>query len=467
MVNAQLPNGPQTHPWLQTLEWMKDPLGFMDKYTQKYGDMFTVTVGPVFKPQVFISDSQAIQQILTTDPQQLDSGLEAGVTSPLLGSHSLLCLAGKPHQRQRKLLIPPFHGERMRNYSQVIIEITNKVTQHWYSGESFTLLPTMQAISFEVILKTVFGLKSGERYDKIKELLLEIMNPKNPLTQTLAFLFPALQRDLGSWSPWGHFLELKKQLDQAVYVEIAERRENFDATRTDILSMMLLALDEAGQPMSDEEIRDELITLLVAGHETTATSLAWALYWIHRFPEIKEKLLQELGTLEDVTDATGVMKLPYLNAVCQETLRIYPVAMLMLSRLVKSPLKIGGYEFQPGTLLVPSIYSIHHREDLYPNPKQFNPERFLDRQYAAHEYIPFGGGNRRCIGMAFAWFEMKLVLATLLSQWKLELTTEEFPKPERRRALLGMSESVKLLVKGKRSPSELLSENSNSVAAGS
>jgi cytochrome P450 len=219
--------------------------------------------------------------------------------------------------------------------------------------------------------------------------------------------------------------------------------------------------------MSDEEIRDELITLLVAGHETTATSLAWALYWTHRFPEIKEKLLQELGTLEDVTDATGVMKLPYLNAVCQETLRIYPVAMLMLSRLVKSPLKIGGYEFQPGTLLVPSIYSIHHREDLYPNPKQFNPERFLDRQYAAHEYIPFGGGNRRCIGMAFAWFEMKLVLATLLSQWKLELTTEEFPKPERRRALLGMSESVKLLVKGKRSPSELLSENSNSVAAGS
>ncbi len=133
MVNAQLPNGPQTHPWLQTLEWMKDPLGFMDKYTQQYGDMFTVTLGPVFKPQVFISDPQAIQQILTTDPQHLDSGAEAGVTSPLLGSHSLLCLAGKPHQRQRKLLIPPFHGERMRNYTQVIIEITNKVTQHWHS----------------------------------------------------------------------------------------------------------------------------------------------------------------------------------------------------------------------------------------------------------------------------------------------------------------------------------------------
>ena len=446
MVTVQLPNGPKTHPWLQTLEWMRDPLGYMESCAQEYGDFFTLRIGPLFTPQVFISNPQAIQEIFATDPQQLESGESAGIKSPLLGAQSMVSLEVKPHQRQRKLLLPPFHGERMRTYGQVIREITIQITEKWRPDEPFSLLPSMQAISFDVILRTVFGLEKGERYDRITNLLIEIMNPKQPFLQILTFLFPIFQQDWGDWSPWGHFLRLKQQIDEAINAEIAERRVNFDPNRTDILSMMVAAQDEQGKPMTDQEIRDELITLLVAGHETTATSLSWALYWIHRSPMVQEKLLKELAEVQIDNDPNNFTKLPYLNAVCQETLRIYPVAMLAFNRLVKSPLTIQGYEFEPGTLLVPCIYLTHHREDLYPNSKEFKPERFLERQYSPSEFLPFGGGNRRCIGLAFALFEMKIVLATILMQWKLGLGSSKPVTPIRRGALLGPSEGVKMIV---------------------
>lgn len=446
MAMVQLPNGPKTHPWLQTVEWMRDPLGYMESCAQEYGDFFTLKVGPLFSPQVFISNPQAIQEIFATDPQQLDSGRSAGVSSFLLGAQSLVSLEGKPHQRQRKLLLPPFHGERMRTYGQVMREITQEVTEKWQKDQPFAVLPSMQAISFDVILRTVFGLEKGERYDQITELLIEIMNPKRPVLQLLTFLFPLLQKDWGDWSPWGHFVRLKQQLDDAIYTEIAERRANFDPNRTDILSMMVAACDEQGQPMTAQEIRDELITLLAAGHETTASSLAWALYWIHRSPMVLEKLLQELAGVDQNNDPNEFAKLPYLNAVCQETLRMYPVAMLAFNRLVKSPLTIQGYQFEAGTLLIPCIYLTHHREDLYPNSKQFKPERFLDRQYSSSEFLPFGGGNRRCIGLAFAMFEMKIVLATILTQWQMKLASSKPVKPVRRGFLLGPSEGVKMIL---------------------
>jgi cytochrome P450 len=250
-------------------------------------------------------------------------------------------------------------------------------------------------------------------------------------------------------SPWGKFMRLRYQVDELIYAEIHQRRLQPDSSRNDILSLMMAATDESGQPMSDEELRDELVTLLIAGHETTATSIAWALYWIHRHTEVQEKLLQELDTLGDNPDPNVVLRLPYLNAVCSETLRLYPVATLALNRVVKSPLEIMGYKFEPGTLLVPCIYLTHHREDIYPEPKQFKPERFLDRQYAPYEYLPFGGGNRRCIGLAFALFEMKIVLATLLSHWQMELPDSKPVLPVRKGALLGPSQGVRMVATGK------------------
>ena len=296
----------------------------------------------------------------------------------------------------------------------------------------------------------MFGLEDGARYEKLKELLIALLNPKQPIWRAIMLLFPVLRRDLGSWSPWGRFLRLRSSIDELIYAEIQERRSHPDSSRTDILSLMMAARDEAGEPMTDVELRDELMTLLVAGHETTASSLAWALYWIHHQPQVREKLLQELDSLGENPDANAILRSPYLNAVCSETLRIYPVAMLMFNRVVKSPLSIMGYEFEPGTLLVGSIYLTHHREDLYPQSKQFQPERFLERQFAMSEYLPFGGGNRRCIGMAFALFEIKSVLATVLSNWEMELAESEPVQPIRKGLLSAPKGGVRMLITGKR-----------------
>ena len=193
MSNFKLPDGPKTHPWIQTYQWLKDPLGYMEECTEKYGDIFTLRVGPVFKPQVFISNPQAIQQIFTTDTKQLDSGAPAGIQAGLLGKKSLLALEGKPHQRQRKLLMPPLHGERMLSYGDLIREITQEVTNKWQIGEPFNILSSMQEISFEVILKAVFGLREGPRYQELKKLLLKILNPKQPFVRGLLLVFPLLQ----------------------------------------------------------------------------------------------------------------------------------------------------------------------------------------------------------------------------------------------------------------------------------
>ncbi|MEH2274208.1 MAG: cytochrome P450 [Nostoc sp.] len=464
MSALKLPNGPQTHPWVQTYQWLTNPLEYMEACAKRYGDIFTVQLRQNVAPEVFISNPQAIQQIFTTDPKQLDSGESAGVKSPLLGQQSLLALDGKPHQRQRKLLTPPLHGERMLAYGQLIRSITEQVTSQWQVGEAFSALSTMQAISFQVILKAVFGLEDGPRYEKLKELLIEILNPKVPIVRTLLLIFPALRQDFGAWSPWGKYLRVRQQINELIYAEIRERKAQADSSRTDILSLMMAARDEAGEPMTDQELRDELMTLLVAGHETTATTLSWALYWIHRLPQVHEKLLQELDNLGEQPDFNAILRSPYLNAVCSETLRIYPVTMSALNRVVKSPLRIGGYEFQPGTLLIPSIYLTHHREDLYPEPKQFKPERFLERQFAPYEYLPFGGGNRRCIGMAFALFEMKLVLATVLSHWQMELVDSKPVQPVRHGILFVPAGGVQMLVKGKRLQNQPILQTSSSSA---
>jgi cytochrome P450 family 110 len=251
------------------------------------------------------------------------------------------------------------------------------------------------------------------------------------LTSSVLFI-PALQKDLGAWSPWGKFLRRRAKLNELIYQEIAERRAHFDPDRTDILTLMLAARDESGQPMTDLELRDELMTLLLAGHETTASAITWALYWIVRSPAISERLVRELEECEDLNDAKTLSRLPYLSAVCSETLRIYPVAPITFPRILKEPTVVMGHSFAAGTRLAPCIYLTHHRPDLYPNPDVFDPNRFLTRTYSAYEFIGFGGGNRRCLGMAFALFEMKRVLTTLLTQFRFELSSSQPIHPIRR-----------------------------------
>ena len=449
MLQHKLPQGPQSFSLSQKLQWLTKPLEILETQAQIYGDTFTIP-GLRGISQVVITNPQDIQKFFTADPKQLDSGEEAGVKLPLLGQNSILALSGDRHQRQRKLLMPPFHGERMRAYGKLISEIAEEVTSQWKIDETFSIRSSMQTISFEVIIKAVFGLEEGLRSQQLKAVLLEWLNPQRPLLQTLMLMFPILQRDLGSWSPWGHFLVLRQRMDELIYAEIADRRTKLESSGTDILSLMMAARDENGEQMTDVELRDELMTLLVAGHETTATSLAWAFYWIHHQPQTRDKVLQELNSLGDDRDFNSVSKLPYLNAVCKETLRIYPVTMFSLPRVVKRPLQIADYQFEPGTILSASIYLTHHRQDLYPEPKQFKPERFLEHQFSPYEYLPFGGGNRRCLGYAFAEFEMKIVLANILSHWQLELADSEPVKPVRKGMLIAPSDGVRMVAKGQR-----------------
>jgi len=443
--------GPQTPTFIQTLKWVFTPMSYMEDCAKRYGDIFTMRLGTKFDPLVFVSNPQVLQQILTGDTKQFEApGDFNGIFEFLLGKQSVIMLSGAAHQRQRQLMMPPFHGERMRTYGDTINNITDEIMNQWQIGKPFCTRSATQAITLRTILEAVFGIHKGLRAEKLEKLLKVVLDQTStPLSVTMLY-FPALQKDLGPWSPWGRFLRQRQQVDELLYQEIQERKENPDASRTDILSMLMAAKDETEEGMTDRELRDELMTLLVAGHETTATALAWALYWIHKLPEVRQKLVEELDSLGDHPDANAIFKLPYLNAVCSETLRIYPVGMLTFPRVPKEPVSLEGYDVEAGTVLMGSIYLTHHREDLYPDPKKFKPERFLERQFSPYEFLPFGGGVRRCIGFAFALFEMKIALAKILSSLDLELTDDREVTPVRRGLVTAPNHSIQLVVKGKR-----------------
>jgi cytochrome P450 len=373
-------------------------------------------------------------------------------------------LSGKQHQRQRKLLTPPFHGERMRNYTQVIADITGQVMNELQVSKSFYVRDITQAITLKTIIKAVFGLYEGERAKEMESLLGVMMNKSSSLGGVLMLYFPTLQKDFGAWSPWGKHLRRNQQIDTLIYQEIRERRKQPDSSRTDILSLLMSARDEAGEAMSDQELRDELLTLLVAGQETTATALAWALYWIHKLPDVREKLLKEIDSLGKDIDATAISKLPYLNAVCYETLRIYPVGILTFARVVQTPVNLCGYDLEPDTVLYGNIYLTHHREDLYPESKKFKPERFLEKQFSQSEFLPFGSGARRCIGAAFAMFEIKVALVKILSEYSLALTNNLDVKAARRGLVTAPASPIMMVINDKRNnPDKFVSDKKVSV----
>lgn len=418
----------------QLLQWIVDPLKLLDNSAARYGDCFTADLGRRIQLH-FFSHPQAIEQIFTANPQQFDVGRSNKMLWILwatLGDYSLLLLDGQPHRRQRQLLMPPFHGERMRTYGDLICQTTERAIEMWKPGIPFNIRPVVQQISLQIILKAVFGLADDERYHTMQHhMTTAIQLTANRFGFAMSFV-PLLQQDLGRWSPGGRFWQMRRKTDQLIYDEIQTRREHPDLERTDVLSLLLAARDEQGQPMTDMELRDELVTLLVAGHETTATALSWALYWIHYLPDVKEKLMAELATIVRPFNPMAIARLPYLNAVCSEVLRIYPVAFLAQLRITRVPMTIAGYELEAGSYLAPCIYLSHRRPDLYPDPNRFNPDRFLERQFSAYEYFPFGGSDRRCIGAAFALFEMKLVLATILTQHHLQLMNPVAIAPIRR-----------------------------------
>lgn len=415
-----LPPGSAHPPALQLIEWIADPLSYMESNFRDYGDLFTAR-WQSFVPFVFVNHPEYVQQVLGADPRQFDSGMGATILKPIVGEYSLLLLDGEAHQRQRKLLMPPFHGDRLRTYSEKVTEIADAVLGA-YQGAKVRVRAVMQKISLGIILRVVFGLETGERYTQLEQLLTEMTDAVASPWRASAIFLPWLQQN---WTAWGQFVRRRTAIDRLIFAQIDERRKQ--GLGADILSLMLSAKDEEGNPMTDKEIRDQLLTLLLAGHETTASALSWCLYFIDRDPSIKQRLLNEIKQWDGNTETIG--KLNYLHAVCQESLRLYPIAILTEPRIPRHDFTLGDYTFTAGTPLVPCIYLLHQREDIYKEAKRFNPDRFLERQFSPYEYIPFGGGGRRCIGAAFAMMEMKMVLLSLLCQFDYRILPDRLGRP--------------------------------------
>ncbi|MBD2136407.1 cytochrome P450 [Anabaena sp. FACHB-1237] len=449
---STFPKPPEPN-FIQVLNWVFRPMPYMVECARKYGDLFALKLQSNLPPLLFVHSPEAMQQVLSNDQKELEAPGEINsIFEYLLGKNSVITISGKAHQRQRQLMMPSFHGERMRNYAELIENITTKNINKQPKSKSFNVRNVAQEITLQVMMEAVFGIYEGERAEKLEHLLFEILEQGSTPWRVIFLYFPKLKKMFGISEIWNRQMKKQEEADKLIYQEIEERRANFDPHRTDILNLLMSARDEDGQAMTDQELRDELITLLVAGHETTATAISWALYWIHKLPEVREKLLAELDSLGDNFDCNTIFKLPYLTAVCNETLRIYPVGMLTFPRRVKSPISVAGYQLEPGTIVMGSIYLAHRREDIYPEPEKFKPERFLERQFSPYEFLPFGGGARRCLGLAFAQFEMKLVLAKIVKTWSMKLVNTQEIKPQRRGLVTGPNAPINLLIENVRSP---------------
>ncbi len=438
------------HPFIQTLKLIASPTNFLDECAVKYGDTFTVRVlGINSPPVVFFSNPDAIAECFAIPANKLDFKKATHVFQPLFGANSIVLKEGKEHNQQRNLLMPPFHGDRIKSYGETIHKITAEVTKDWQTGKVISMQNVMPDITLQIILQVVFGISPGERYQQLKKLLSVLLDDITTPWYSSLFFFPPLQQDFGKFSPWGNYLRRKQQIDKLVYAEISERRKVNDISLTDILSLLLSAEDENGVKMTDEELKDQLISLLLLGYETTAGVLSWLFYLIHSQPQVRNNLIQELETLGKNSNLTEITQLPYLSAVCQETMRLHPIALICTPRMTKETVEITGNKFTSGTVLVPCIYLAHRRMETYTEPNKFIPERFLNQKFSPVEYLPFGGGYRGCIGSAFSMYEMKLVVASILSQFQLELIDKQPVKPVRRGITIVPSGGVKMRVQSK------------------
>lgn len=444
-----LPDGPKASSWIQTVQFFLRPLETLDVWHQMYGDTFRV-LGNELPATIFFSNPEAIQKIFTATYEYFESTQNNNLLKLFLGENSLLSYSGEQHQRQKRILLPPFHSERMRDYSQVICEITEQILGEWIPGKIFVVNSVMKEISIRIILDVVFGLQNDARYNCLKQLLVSLFDVlHHPFNSIFLTVLPILQKKLEFWRLEESLRSQLQQIDKLVYAIIAERKVQRNSSGKDILSMLLEASHESGEPLTNIELRDSLMTLLFAGYETTSSALSWALYWSYFSAEIHKNLLFELNSFPTANDKSGIAQLPYLSAVCSETLRFYPISLMPFSRFVQKPIEIMGYQLEPDTIVNVSIYLAHQREQVYPQPKMFRPERFLERQFSPYEYLPFGGGSRRCIGAALAQLEIKLVLATILSRLQLGLVSPRPMKPIRR-GLIMVPPTFEMVVTGVR-----------------
>ncbi|MDE3070252.1 MAG: cytochrome P450 [Acidobacteriota bacterium] len=441
MSTAGLPRGFSLPPIAQTVWWLTRPLSFLATARRRYGENFTVRFLGFERPMVMLSDPDAIRALYTERANGLPPGRSVALL-PIVGPDSLLLLEGEEHMARRRIMLPPFHGERMRSYETVIREVTESEIDRWPSGQGFALHPHMQALTLEVILHAVFGVSDPERGDLLRARLRRLLNDSASARLQVRVL---LTNRFSRGDPLRRVLQLTSEIDKLLFTEIAERRADAQLeAREDILSLLILARMEDGTGMSDRELRDQLITLLLAGHETTATALAWTFDLLLHHPAELDRLVAE--TREGEGDE-------YVRAVIAESLRLRPVVPLAGRRLAVD-LQAGGMTLPAGSDVTPAIWLTHTRPDLYPEPFEFRPERFLDGAPSTYGWIPFGGGVRRCLGAAFAEQEMRVVLRTVLGRCTLEPVSSRPERAARRNVTLAPRRGtrVRLVAREPRSP---------------
>ena len=408
MSATTLPPSPRMPPLLQTLLFVVAPGPFLSQIRRRYGDVVTFrTGGYTF---VMVSDPAAIKEVFTGSPHMLYAGEANRLLGPALGRRSVLLLDGDEHLRHRRLMLPPFHGRRMRTYERLMSSAADRAVDSWPVGEPFPILPSMQTLTLEVIMEAVFGVGDQPRHAELRRRIREMLRP---ISTRFGVLVLALSggrlRDRGALK---RFNDRKAAVNELMYAEIAARRADPDLEeRDDVFSMLLAARDEDGGALTDEEVRDELMTLLIAGHETTATALAWSFERLLRAPGVLAQARREIEAGEDDS---------YIDAIVKETLRLRPI-IPSVGRILQETFEVAGYTLPAGIEVSPAIALTHSREDLYPDAKAFRPERFLGEGAPdTYSWLPYGGGPRRCLGAAFASFEMRVVLRTVLERAELE-----------------------------------------------
>jgi cytochrome P450 len=409
----RLPPGPRLPRTIQTVAYWNRPAPFFERCRESYGNRFTVRLLQL-PPFVHHADPGAAREVFTAPPDVLHPGRGARTLEPVVGPSSVILLDEDAHMRQRKLILPAFHGERMRRLAAVVAEVAEREVGGWPLGDPVPLHPSLQKLTLEVIMRAVFGVDPGGRFDGLRERLTSIL----AISATPAGMLPVLQRG----RRWGDFVRAREEADALLFELIDVRRKAPDDERDDVLEMLLAARHEDGSPMSNRELRDELMTLLVAGHETTASELAWAFERLARTPAVLRRLTQAVDRDDD----------DYITATVQETLRRRPVLPIAAPRLVVEPVEIGGWTYPAGVSLAVNTYLIHHDASIYPDPYAFKPERFLDAAPGTYTWLPFGGGRRRCLGASFAQLEMKVVLRAVLARTEVVPAGDRLERTRRR-----------------------------------
>jgi cytochrome P450 len=403
---GQLPPGPRWPSLLQSIALVRFRHWFVPRMHARYGDVFTVRIMPAGSALVLFTRPEHAKEIFAGDPEVFHAGKGNAILGPIMGEHSLLLQDSTEHKRARKLLMPAFNGAALRGYQDLVTRIAREEVARWSPGDSFRSLDRMNALTLEVILRVVFGVTDERRLAALRPLVNRTVDVSPAIL--LGWGYPWLQR----FGPWKRTVDNQRALDEVMYAEIAERRRATDlAERSDVLSQLLRVGDDAGEaPLTDTELRDQLVTLLLAGHETTATALSWALYELGR----------DGAQLAKARSAADAGDDAYLEAVLKESMRLHPVIPMVVRHLME-PATIGGYDLPRGANVGPSILISHAREDNFAEPADFRPERFLEGQVAPNTWIPFGGGVRRCIGAGFSLMEGVAVLREVLASYDVSL----------------------------------------------